>query len=174
MALVALSKKDNEKYVSDLDPAKQWVDEPINPQDKSKDAPTHRVEKIDWSEATVFVLGSLDNRILASIYDGSLSMSMEASGGGDESRNVDMQMTLNASNYQAVRFGLVDWTNFIDDKGKVISFKKEMIKRDGQTYQVVARECMNCLDVRLISELADKIKARSSVTPALAKNSDAA
>lgn len=173
MALVAVSNRDTEKFVSKFDPARTMVDVKINPDDKSKDAPTKKEEVIDYSTATIFHVGSLEVGLMSDIFDGAMNMGAHTIGTNGLPQ-MDVRMMINKTNVEAVRFGLRGWDNFQDAKGKQVKFAKETISKNGKTYEVVAPECMNCLDVELVQELAERIKARSRVTKAVEKNSDAA
>jgi hypothetical protein len=152
MALVALSNRDNVRYISLRDPSRSTDDK--------------GAETIDETTATVFVLRSLPVAAMATVYDS--SMNMRAATEDGKTKNVDLNMTINQSNLETVRLGLVGWQNFVDDNGADVEFKRE--GNAGAVNWRVAPESLNHLDVDLVQELANEIKAMSRVTKQLQKN----
>jgi hypothetical protein len=87
--------------------------------------------------------------------------------GSDE---VGIHTRMNQTNIECVRHGLAGFDNFANAKGGVIVFKTQKAVVNGRTYDVVHDEVMNVMGVRLIQELASKIKSISEVSAAEEKN----
>jgi len=145
MALVGMNLSGVRQYVSKDDPARDQDDYPT-------------------ADATVFELGSLDVFLMSWVYDRAMSL-------GD---NGQMALNTNATNLDAVRFGLKGWRNFRDEQGNDIPFKTKQQAVNGKTYTVVADESLQYLSIALVRELAAEIKQVNQVTKEEAKNSAAA
>lgn len=167
MALVAMTTADVIKYVSDLDPAKKKEQVPVDENDASKGLKT--VETIDWEKATVFHLRPLDVYLMGYIYDSASVLT-----GKQGSEEVGIHTRVNKTNIDAVRFGLARIDNFKDGHGQLIRFKTQNDVVNGREYEVAHDDIMNSLGVKLISELANKIKEISEVSKAEEKNSEQA
>ena len=169
MALVGISKTDTFEHVSDQDPCKRQVDEVARKDPEDPDSPMintgKKIEVID-DGATVFKLGVLDVFLMGMIYDRSTTMRRTV----DDTGEVSLSTAVNATNIECVRYGLRGWEHFPDEKGNDIPFVTEERLLGGRKYQAVTHACLNALGIRLISELADKIKTASEVTRAEAKN----
>lgn len=167
MALFAMTTADVKKYVSNLDPAKTKKDVPIDPADLGKGT---RVEDvIDWDSATVFHLRPLDVFLMGHIYDNAAVMSGQP--GGDA---FDLRTMVNRSNLEAVRYGLVAFDNFKDDKGGLKHFKSAKKVVNGREYVVADDATIQLLGIQLAAELAQEIKQLSEVSRAEEKNSEQA
>lgn len=156
MAIKALTKSDSFKYVSDKDPAKSKVKVLVDESDPSKGEIEQ--EKIDWSTATVFHLRSLDVFLMGHIYD---NASLLTGSGGD---SFDIKTRINQTNIDAVRFGLVGFDNFADDRGVGIKFKTVKKVVNGREYDALDDDILNSMGLNLIGELAGKIKEASEVS----------
>ena len=122
------------------------------------------------ANATVFELAGLDVATMAGIQDRAMNMAANDVNPETGMPNMSVKMQINETNIEAVRFGLRGWRNFKDAKGKEIKFAAETLKVGDKTYQIVAPECMDRLDVGLVQELANQIKERSQVTKDLEGN----
>lgn len=164
MALYALTLSDTVEYVSDLDPCKKSQQVPVDPEDPSKGSKT--VTDIDEG-ATLFMLRPLDCFLNAHIYDNASSIT-----GREGSEEVGIKTRVNQTNLDAVRFGLSGFKNFTDRKGTAVRFTTVNEFVNGREYTVASPDVMNCLGIRLIQELARKIKEISEVSEQQSKNSE--
>lgn len=162
MALIAMTVSDTIEHVSDRDPAKKKTTVPIDERDPSKGV---REETVIEEGATVFFLKPLDVFLNGYIYDNASSLV-----GKEGSSEVGIKTRVNQTNIDAVRHGLAGFRNFADAKGNQIAFKTQKDVVNGREYDVVADEVMDKLGLRLIQELASKIKDISDVTAAEEKN----
>lgn len=167
MALVALTLADTIKHVSDLDPSKKTVQVPVDPTDASKGVKD--VEEIDWDSATVFHLKPLDVFLQAHIYDNASSLSNRQ---GEDT--VGIQTKVNQTNIDAVRHGLAGFDRYADKRGNAVKFATVKSILNGREYDVVSDDVMKTFGIKLIQELASKIKAISEVSAEEEKNSDEA
>jgi hypothetical protein len=163
MALIGISCGDTFEYVSEGDPSKRRVDEPIDPKHPDKGSRTKVV--ID-DDATVFELGVLDVFLMGMIYDRASAIAPRESDG-----ELAFSTRVNQTNIEAVRYGLRGWRNFLDRDGKEIPFETKLQHAANRKYQVVTDECLNRLGIRRIRELGQQIKDRSEVQAAEEKNS---
>lgn len=158
MALIAMTTADTVDYVSDLDPSKKKVKVPIDPADESKGF----VDKYEIGPgATVFKLRGLDVFLNSMIYDNASMLQ-----GLENSEKFGIQTKVNQTNLDAVRHGLIGLKNFSDAKGNAVGFETQKAVVNGRPYDVVSDKVMNTLGIRLIQELASKIKEISEVTAA--------
>ena len=148
MALIAMTTADTIEYVSDLDPCKTT----------SVPAPGEKPVVTIKDGATIFKLRSLDVFLKGVIYD-SASRLMRKS----DSDEVGIVTRVNQTNVEAVRHGLVGFSNFKNSKGGDVPFKTAKIFVNGRPYDVVDDVTMNALGIRLIQELALAIKDISEV-----------
>lgn len=162
MALEAMTTADAVKYVSDLDPAKKYVDAPVDPD--QPDGPKKKVEQIDEAAATFFELRPLDVFLQGWIYDNASSMRGEQGKPG-----VDLVTKVNQTNLDMVRFSLAGWSNF-KSKGNAIAFKSKTDFVNGREYTVADDESIRLLGIKLVAELATKIRQISEVSAFEAKN----
>ncbi|MCL4743837.1 MAG: hypothetical protein KJZ83_00330 [Burkholderiaceae bacterium] len=157
---------DTVEYVSDLDPAKGQKSVPLDSNDPSKG----EIITDDIGEgATVFLLRPLDVFLMGYIYDNASVLSGRQ---GDDM--VGIQTRVNQTNIDAVRHGLAGFRNFCDKHGNQIRHRTQKAVVNGREYQVVSDEIMNMFGVRLIAELAQKIKDVSEVSKDEEKNSEKA
>lgn len=163
MALIALTVSDTVEYVSDLDPAKGKKPVPVDPNDPSKG---EIIKEVIGEGATVFFLRPLDVFLMGYIYDNASHLSGRQ---GDDT--VGIQTRINQTNIDAVRHGLAGFKNFCDRRGNQIGFKTQKAYVNGREYDVVHDDIMNMFGVKLIAELAQKIKDISEVSPEEEKNS---
>ena len=162
MALVAMTTSDAIDYVSDLDPSKRKTKTARDPANPAKGF----IESWEIGPgATTFKLRSLDVFMMGTIYDNASMLK-----GTEGSNEFGIQTRVNQTNIEAVRHGLIGFTNFADGSGNQLAFETQKAVVNGRTYDVVSDKIMNAMGVRLISELAGKIKEISEVTPAEEKN----
>ena len=166
MALIAMTTSDTVDYVSDLDPCKvkTFVDRDLADPAKGK------VEQVEIKDgATVFKLRPLDVFLMGYIYDTASTLS-----GKEGSSEIGIHTRVNQTNIDAVRHGLVGLVNFTNPKGGQVNFKTQKAVVNGRSYEVAHDDIMNMMGVKLIQELAGKVKAISEVSAAEEKNSDGA
>ena len=156
--LVAMTTADTVDYVSDLDPSKRKVKTARDPEDPSKGFDEAWVV---GPGATTFKLRGLDTFMMSTIYDNASVLQ-----GTEGSNQYGIQTKINQTNVEAVRHGLIGFTNFADAKGNGIGFETQKAFVNGRKYDVVADKVMNTMGVRLVQELATKIKEMSEVTAA--------
>lgn len=161
MALVALNKSVQFRYVSDRDPSKSSKETPIDPKDLSKGMVTEEV--ID-SGATVFILQPLDVFLMGKVFD--QNMRFKQNGEAE----VGIEMAINQTNIEAVKYGLVGWEGLKGADGSDIPFTSTNVILGGRKYTVASDKSLNCLDVELFGELGAKVKEKSRVTVSQAKN----
>ena len=163
MALVAMTTSDTVDYVSDLDPCKRKVKEYRDPEDPSKG---FEMKEELLPGATVFKLRPLDVFLMGYIYDNASTLS-----GKEGSSEIGIHTRVNQTNIDAVRHGLADFENFTDPKGGQVRFKTQKAVVNGRQYDVAHDDVMNMFGVKLIQELAAKVKEISEVSPSEEKNS---
>lgn len=166
MALKALTVSDTVDYVSDLDSAKTKTQVPVDPKDPKKGM--KEVEVIEPG-ATIFKLKSLDVFLMGNIYDRASTLT-----GRQGEDTVGVQTHINQTNIDAVRHGLVGFENFLGENGEPIKFQTQKTVVGGRDYNIVSDVVLNRLGIRLIGELASKIKAISEVNSDDEKNSERA
>ena len=165
MALIAMTTADAIDYVSDLDPSKRKT-KVLRDQSKPEKG---YIESWDIGPgATSFRLRALDVFLMGVIYDNASMLQ-----GKEGSNEYGIQTKVNQTNIEAVRHGLIGFTNFRNSKGDAITLETQKAVVNGRPYDVVSDKVMNCFGIRLIQELAMRIKEISEVTPAEEKNSAA-
>lgn len=131
MAIKALNLTTTRKYVSKLD---------------------------DGNDPTVWHLGTLSSRDVGTIRDSATEISFS---GDDEERaaeGIKTSVSRTKMNMEAVRRGLKDVENFLDDNGKPVEFK--LVMRDiggGVKRKVVPNEFLDMIPLPVIEELSDQI-----------------
>lgn len=163
MAIVGISKGDLVAYVSDDDPCKKIGKVPVDASDPSKGL---KEETQITEGATVFNIGGLDVFMMGWIYDRGQSITRDAVEG-----EMGIQTKMNATAIEACRFGVRSWENFKDANGNDIEYKTNKRIVLGRDYVGLTDECLLTMGIRLVTELGNKIKEISNVTPADAKNS---
>jgi len=166
MALLAMTTSETVTYVSDKDPAKKKTTRFLDPTDPSKGETTSTEI---GSNATVFRLRPLDVFLMGYIYDNASELS-----GRQDSIEIGIRTKINQTNIEAVRHGLVGFSNFFDKNGKEVRFETHDIKINGRDYTVASDATMKLLGLQLIQELAEQVKNISEVSAEEEKNSSAA
>lgn len=162
MALIAMTVSDTIEHVSDKDPCKIVTKVPVDPEDPKKGLK----EKVEIKEgATKFFLKPLDVFLMGYIYDNASSISGKQ---GDD--QIGIHTRVNQTNIEAVRHGLAGFQNFTDKSGNQIAFKTKKAVVNGREYDVADDDTMAKLGLRLIQELAEKIKEISEVSADEEKN----
>jgi hypothetical protein len=162
MAIRAMTLGDTFEYVSEKDPCKVKQETQIDPKDASKG------NIIDWhvkEGATKFFLAALDLFLMGHIYDNSQAIT-----GTPGSAQIGITTRMNQTNIDTVRFGLRGFENFKDAKGNDIKFTTTDIQLNNRDYKVASDEVLKNLGIRLVAELAGKIKEASEVSSGDEKN----
>ncbi|WP_113155966.1 hypothetical protein [Nitratireductor sp. OM-1] len=162
MALIAMTVSDTVEHVSVKDPARTVTKVPVDENDPSKGM-RDQVNIADG--ATKFFLKPLDVFLMGYIYDNASSLS-----GKEGSDEIGIKTRVNQTNIDAVRHGLAGFQNFLDAKGTHIKFSTVKIAVNGREYEVADDETMKKLGIRLIQELAARIKEISEVSAEEEKN----
>ena len=170
MALVGISRSDSFDYVSNDDPCKRRVQRSLPSENGKARVLLDAFDVVVDDGATVFKLGVLDVFLMGMIYDRSTKISRSV----EDSGEVAMHTSLNATNIETVRFGLRGWEHFRDAAGHDIAFKIEKRIVMGRNYDACSDDMLQLLGIRLIAELATAIKEASEVSKAEAKNSASA
>jgi hypothetical protein len=116
--------------------------------------------------ATKFILGTLDVFLMGQIYDNGSNVAQDSDTG-----EIAVRTRTNATNIDAVRYGLRGWERFPDTTGNDIAFTAEDRIMGGRKYKAVPDALLNRLGIRLIRELGSKIKEASEVSQDEEKNS---
>ena len=162
MALIAMTTADAIDHVSDLDPSKRKT-KVLRDQSKPEKG---YIESWDIGPgATSFRLRALDVFLMGVIYDNASMLQ-----GKEGSNEYGIQTKVNQTNIEAVRHGLIGFTNFRNAKGDAVVYETQKAVVNGRPYDVVSDKVMNTMGIRLIQELAMRIKEISEVTPAEEKN----
>jgi hypothetical protein len=162
MAIRALTLGDTFEYVSDKDPCKQKQETQIDPKDPKKGTV---VDYLIKDGATKFFLSALDVFLMGEIYDNSQTLT-----GEEGSNKIGINTKINQTNISAVRHGLRGWSDFKDDNGNDVKFTTTDIQVNGRDYKVASDAAMKMLGIRLVTELAGKIKEASEISPGDEKN----
>lgn len=168
MAIIALSTADTVDFVSLSDPDAITKEIPKDLKDPTQGS-TKVVES--WAVgATVFKLRALDVYLMGHIYDNASSLT-----GKQGTTEVGIHTKVNQTNIDAVRFSLVSMpSNFLDKKGQPVRFKTKKAVVNGREYDVADEGVLNSLGLRLIAEMADKVREISEVAEPEIKNSEEA
>ncbi len=143
MAVRAVTLSKELKYVSEDDPAKGTSDE------------------------TTFYLHPLSSPQAAQVSDLLASFTADAASGGDPSS----QMKVHQAAILAVRFGLYDWHNLLDDNGEQIDFKNKQQNDNGKTVIAVTPELLDRIPMGEIFGMYRLLMETSSPSEAAIKNS---
>jgi hypothetical protein len=107
--------------------------------------------------ATKFVLGALDTRLMTALADKSFEVVNTADG---DQVNKSNQLTIA---YNMVRFGLKGWTNYADEDGNPLEFKSGTANIGGKTYPCVQDDLLARLPLELVMELAGEVQSVNRV-----------
>ncbi len=107
------------------------------------------------SEATTFVLRTLDSRVMGYLRDGVAKVFVDHNKPDDMA---ETQINMQEMNFQTGQFGIDSWTNLIDTDGSPIEFRTVSKRLGGKEYKIVATDVMCRLPIAVISELAEEIR----------------
>src|SRR5690606_27258246 len=85
-------------------------------------------------DATTFMLGTLDSRVMGRLRDDATSFAVNPAAPEDE---VDVSVGQNTLFYLACQFGIKAWTKFRDENGNDIPFKTQKRNMGGKSYTIV-------------------------------------
>lgn len=164
MALFARTTVETADFVSTMDSAYEAKEVPVDPEDPTKGT---KEEVTIGDDASKFKVGPLDVFLMAHIYDNASKLSGKQ--GSDE---VGIETRMNKTNIDAVRFGLRALPdNWQSRDGKKIPYEVEKVTVNGREYVACKDAVLDSLGVRLIGEMAEKIKDMSEVSSGEEKNS---
>lgn len=143
MAIKAINLTRTVRYESDLDPAKGTED------------------------ATVFVIGALDARVMGALKDKATEIPMAAF---TNAENAMANLNASRTNFDIVVYGLRGLENFLDEDGKPVEYKTVIKNLGGKAYQVIDPEIVNKFEPDLIDELAGRISNFNQLTEEERKN----
>lgn len=167
MALYARTTVSTTDFVSTMDSAYSEIEVPVDADDPTKGT---KKKVTIGDDASKFKVGPLDVFLMAHIYDNASKLSGKQ--GSDE---VGIETRMNKTNIDAVRFGLralpEGWAS---KEGKAVPYAVEKVHVAGREYVACKDEVLDSLGIRLIGEMAEKIKELSEVSSDTAKNSASA
>jgi hypothetical protein len=166
MALRAMTTAGTENFVSVADPSVTEKTKIFNdPADESKG---FREVAAKWDEdASVFKVRPLDVFLMGYIYDNASTLT-----GKSGSEEVGIHTKVNQTNIDCVKFGLAALPDdFQTESGERIRMDTTKKTVGGREYNIAADKVIGSLGLRLISEMAQKIKDISEVTAAEEKKS---
>jgi len=120
--------------------------------------------------ATVFMLRPLDGNQRAIIRDALLSVQGSVVQGANVTPVISV--SINASAYEACRFGIVGWSNFTDEDGNLIPFEMEEDMVGRTAIKVARRSCIARIDVDDAQEIMREVMGQSTLSKAEEKKSD--
>ena len=120
------------------------------------------------ADATVFVLGTLDSRIMGKIRDLATTVTFNS----PTRMSDEAQTTINSNEvaFNTVLYGLRGWKNFKDAKGNDIPFTTLERRHSGALYNIADPEIIKTLPTEIIQELAEQIRSANEVKEVDAKN----
>ncbi len=167
MALFARTTVETVDFYSEMDPDVTVREVPLDADDPEKGT---KKEKDVAEGASRFKIGPLDVFLMAHIYDNASKLS-----GKQGSEEVGIETRMNATNIDAVRFGLRALPEgFRNKQGTEIKYEVEKRTVNGREYTAVKDSVLSTLGIRLIGEMAEAIKDLSEVSADEEKNSASA
>ena len=145
MAIIGLSLDTTRDYVSVLDSAKGTPEE------------------------TVFVLGTLDSRIMAKIRDKTTTMGLDP----NKPDEVTQTVNLREMDFDTVVYGQRNCRNFVDANGQKIEFRSTIRIHSGTNYEVADPLFVRRIPGAILAELARQIRGDNTLSTGEAGNSDA-
>ena len=165
MALVGISKFEDEEFVSRLDPCRvvypDFEADGRTPHSKAKQTD---IEKSREQGATIFIVGALTVNVRTYITD-KTGVVQELDQEGSRLIHRNGMRTL-----EACRFALKRWENFKDPSGRDIPITTTEKIVLGSNYTVLDDATLERLGVALISEIGEYILERNAFLQSLAKN----
>jgi hypothetical protein len=123
---------------------------------------------VGTENATTFVLGALDARVMSVIKDKATAIPVSAF---TDATNAMASLNINQTNLEVVQFGLKGFKNLQNDDGSQVEYKTAHVNLGGKTYLVCDPKIIEVLRDEDISELASKIMDINTLTEAERKNS---
>lgn len=118
-------------------------------------------------EATNFMLGTIDSRVMGRLRDDATSFAVNPSAPEEE---VDVSVGQNTLFYLACQFGIKGWTQFRDKDGNDIPFRTQKRNMGGKSYTIVADEVLSRIPQPILAEIGEKIISLNEVTADEEKN----
>jgi hypothetical protein len=119
-------------------------------------------------DATVFMLGTLDSRVMGVIRDKASSTIIH--GRNTDDQRVETKLALSEVNADTVRFGVKGWRNLKDAEGNDLAFKTIRQMVGGKVYQVIPDDLLMLIPNQVIDELASEIRGDNEATEDEIKN----
>lgn len=167
MALYARTTVETVDFHSEMDPDVKVREVPVDEKDPKKG--TKKLKEV-LPGASCFKIGPLDVFLMAHIYDNASKLS-----GKQGSEEVGIETRMNATNIDAVRFGLRGLPDgFKNRQGVAVNYDVEKKSVNGREYVAVKDSVIDALGLRLIAEMAEAIKELSEVSGDEEKNSASA
>lgn len=167
MALRALTTADVFIFASKRDPS-VTVTKVLN--DATDASKGFKEEVVIGEGASKFGLRPLDVFLMGHIYDNATELRTARAEGSD----VGIHTRINQTNIDAVRFSLCTIENFPDKSGMPVRMQTQPAQVNGRDYEVAHEDVLNSLGLKLIEEMAVKVKEISEVSAVDAKNSGGA
>lgn len=149
MAIVGISLKETEEYISSLDTAKTESD-----------------------GAVIWILGSLDADTRAALADERTEFSIDTEGDVISSKR-SMALKNNQIALKAVRAGLRGWRNFKDVNGNAIPFDGVETLTSNGPVKYISTKTLNRIPLPVIVDLGNRIIELNSVSASLEGESQA-
>ena len=117
-------------------------------------------------EATSFILTPLSSWQAAQVSDLLASFTADAASGGEASSN----MKVHQAAILAVRFGLTDWENFVDEADQQIEFKATKQVIGGRTVTAIASDLLDRVPMGEIFGMYRMLMETAAPNEAASKN----
>lgn len=120
-------------------------------------------------EKTIFVIGSLDSRLMGMIKDKATKFSVDPSNPND---NVDTQVNAEQVAFNAVLYGLkgIEGAGLHDAGGNPVKVEFEKRTHGGTSYRVIAASVVEQIPNAILKELAEEIMKDNELSKDEAKN----
>jgi hypothetical protein len=116
--------------------------------------------------ATTFVLGALDARVVSSIKDKATAIPVSSLGTGEGFAT----LRINEMNFDVVQFGLKNLVNFTDSDGNQIAYNTVVRQLGGKNYTVCDPAIVEAIPEEEIAPMADAILNINSLSETERKN----
>ena len=115
-------------------------------------------------DATVFVLGTLSNRLLSYLQDKATTFK------GTDETNVEASIMNSSLAIEVFKYGVRDIRNLPDAEGKMIPFEAQKKNIHGIDVKAVKSCILDVLPKAIVMEVADELQKRNELSEDDAKN----
>ena len=115
-------------------------------------------------DATVFVLGTLSNRLLSYLQDKATTFK------GTDETNVEASIMNASLAIEIVKYGVRDIRNLPDAEGKTIPFTSSKKNINGIDVRAVSASILDVIPKVIVMEVADELQKRNELSEDEAKN----